>query len=65
MDFGCKPQADTEYMMRIYGRNRLESTSGESMNVSEPVLHWKQHDAKPNIKKQGIGFISQADFRAI
>ncbi len=29
MDFCCKPQADTEYRTRIYGKNRLERTSGD------------------------------------
>ncbi|MDD5699438.1 MAG: hypothetical protein PHH77_12560, partial [Victivallaceae bacterium] len=38
MDFGYKPQGDTEYRTRIYGKNRLKRTSGMSMNENELVL---------------------------
>ncbi|MDD5698434.1 MAG: hypothetical protein PHH77_07430 [Victivallaceae bacterium] len=38
MDFGYKPQSDTEYRARIYGKNRLKRTIEMSMNDSELVL---------------------------
>jgi hypothetical protein len=37
IDFGYKPQGDTEYRTRIYGKNRLKRTSEMSMNENELV----------------------------
>ncbi|MDD5599249.1 MAG: hypothetical protein PHV82_14985, partial [Victivallaceae bacterium] len=38
MDFGYKPQSDTEYRARIYGKNRLKRTIEISINESKLVL---------------------------
>jgi hypothetical protein len=39
IDFGYKPQGDTEYRTRIYGLNRLKRINEMSMNENELVLN--------------------------